>query len=163
MIILELALIIILLVLSYMIIKHLFKKILSGLFILGLCGVISFIYKISYEVTLISIVMIICAIKFIMSELKHMGSDFIKPCRLYSNGLYEKMTALLFSINYIIFICLCSILLLRRNLYITNISDFLIICCVTWIIIWSIGRIRTIIFNCLDNIDPEVEYKDPLY
>lgn len=152
---LEIAIAIIICIFAFMIVKFLFKKILLCLFILGVTLLISFIFKTSYSTILASIIMILCSIKFIFTEIKHLGSDLIKPCKFYSNGLCEKITLFLFTLNYIIFVCICCIILVLRNFYTINIKDLSIAFCFTWILIWLIGKIKNLLFNHLSTIEYE--------
>ncbi|MFR9069963.1 MAG: hypothetical protein ACLVIU_06340, partial [Paraclostridium sp.] len=65
----EIILIIVACIIAFMFIKYLLKKILLALFILGFSGVISFIYKIPYIISMLSISILIYSIKTIFSEI----------------------------------------------------------------------------------------------
>ncbi len=76
-----------------------------------------------------------------------MGENLVKPRRFYLNGGYEKIVALLFSINYVIFMILCYTTLMNKSFYILDIIDLCISFCLTWICIWIVGHVRSIFLN----------------
>jgi hypothetical protein len=154
---LEIILIIVACVFAFMFIKYLLKKILLALFILGFSGVISFIYKIPYSISVLSISILIYSIKSISLEVKHMSGNLIKSRRLYLNGWHEKMVNLLFSVNYIVFMGICYMMLMRVSFSIIDTMELVIAFCLTWICIWIVGHSRFVLFKCIDSNELEIQ------
>lgn len=153
---LEIILIIIACIIAFMFIKYLLKKILLALFILGFSGVISFIYKIPYSISVLSISILIYSIKTIFSEIKHIGGNLIKSSKLYLNGWHEKIVDLLFSFNYIVFIGICYILLIRIGFSMISAMDLVIAFFFTWICIWLVGHSKNTLFKCINKEEFEI-------
>lgn len=147
---LELFLFLILTVATFVFIKYLFKKFLFFIFIVIFSGIFALIYKVPYSVSTFSICILLYSIKCIFSEIIYMGGTIIKPCKFYLNGFYEKIVTLLFSLNYIIFMTICYMLLISKSFYILEILDLVIPFCLTWLCIWCIGYIRNIFLNYIN-------------
>ncbi len=153
---LEIILIIIACIIAFIFIKYLLKKILLALFILGFSGIISFIYKIPYSISVLSISILIYSIKTIFSEIKHLGRNLIKSRRLYLYGWHEKMVDLLFSVNYIVFMGICYMILMRICFSMVNIMNLGIAFCLTLVCIWAVGHSRSTLFRCINKKEFEV-------
>lgn len=146
----EIILIIVACVLAFIFVKFLLKKLLLGLFILGFAGVISFVYKVPYSISVLSIAILIYSTLSIFSEIKHMGSNIIRPRKVYLNGWSEKMVDLLFSVNYIVFMSICYILLMRASFYTIDTMQLCITFFLTWSFIWIVGRSRKVLFKYIN-------------
>ena len=152
----ELILLLIATIVTFIVVKYLFKKLLFCILIVIFAGIFSLIYKISYSVSIFSICILLYSIKCIFSEVIYMGGAIIKPCRFYLHGAYEKLVALLFSLNYIFFMIICYILLMSKSFYILEVMDLLISFCLTWICIWFVGYIRNIFLNYISTSQCEI-------
>lgn len=146
----EIIIAIIAIILIFIVVKYLFKKLLFCLFILGFAGVVSFIYKIPYSICIFSLVILIYSINCILSELKYMGSNLIRPCKLYLNGWYEKIVAILFSINYIVFMIICYMTLMHKGIFMIDAMELGVAFCLTWICIWAVGSSRKLLFTYIN-------------
>lgn len=151
----EIILIIVACVLAFIFVKFLLKKLLLGLFILGFAGVISFVYKVPYSISVLSIAILIYSTLSIFSEIKHMGSNIIRPRKVYLNGWSEKMVDLLFSVNYIVFMSICYILLMRASFYTIDTMQLSITFFLTWSFIWIVGRSRKVLFKYINTRECE--------
>lgn len=140
---------IVLFVIAFMIIKYILKKVLFGLFIMLLSGVISFVYKTPYSISLLSILIILYGSMSIYSELKYMSNSLLKSRKTFSNGGYEKICALLFSINYISFMFISYMLFISKGFYMLDIIEFIVTFIFTWVCVWFIGKFRYVLFSYL--------------
>ncbi|MEG2787198.1 MAG: hypothetical protein RR942_05190 [Romboutsia sp.] len=153
----EIVFIIVACVLTFIFIKFLLKKLLTGLFILSFAGIISFVYKVNYSISVLLITMLIFSANSIFSEVKRMGSNIIKSHNLYLNGGSEKMVNLLFSINYIVFMSICYIVLVRMSFNMIDTIELGIAFCLTWSFIWMVGYSRKILFKCISTREYKVQ------
>lgn len=132
-----------------MFIKYLLKKIFFMALGLGIAGIISFLYKVPYIISLCSIMILIYSINSIFSEIKYMVCSLVKPCRFYRNGFYEKIVTLLFSMNYIIFMSICYIALMSMSFSMIDIVEIATAFSFIWICVWLVMHTRTILFKVI--------------
>lgn len=138
----ELILVIFAIIFIFIFIKYLLKKFLLLLLFFLVSAFIAFVYKIPYSISISSILIFIYSIKCIVSEFKYFGGNLVKPCKFYLNGAYEKLVSLLFSLNYIVFMFICYVLLMSKSFYIIEFFDLIILFCLTWLCIWFVGNSR---------------------
>ena len=149
----ELALLLIAIIITFFIVRYLFKKLLFCIFILICAGTYTIIYKIPYSISTFSICILIYSIKYLFSELINIGGIIIKPGRFYLNGYYEKLVCLLFSLNYVLFVAISYMLLISKSFYIIDIMDLVISFCLTWVCIWFIGYIKDVFLKYINTIE----------
>lgn len=137
------------LILVFMFIKFILNKIFYLTLLLGFTFIINFTYKIPYTICLCSIGIIIYALYSIYSEIKYMGKSFIKPCRLYYHGFYEKIVTLLFSMNYIVFMIIIYSILISRSFFMFDIVEICITFALTWVFIEVVLNSRNIVFKLI--------------
>lgn len=140
----------------FIVITYIVKKIFTFISVVLLSAILTLIYKIPYSISIFSVSILLYSIRCIFSELRYMGKSIIKPCRSYLNGAYEKLVNLLFSINYIIFMTICYVLLMSKILYMLNITDLGMSFALTWICIWFVTRTRNIFLSYVSRFEYEV-------
>lgn len=139
-----------------MFIKYLFKKVLLCLFILACSGGISFIYKIPYSISIFSISILIYSFYSIFSEIKNVGCKLFKSRKLYLDGWSEKLVDLLFSVNYIVFMITCYMLLMRMSFSMIDIFELGIAFFITWICLWLVGHSKGFILKFIKPKECEI-------
>jgi hypothetical protein len=139
-----------------MFIKYLFKKVLLCLFILACSGGISFIYKIPYSISIFSISILIYSLYSIFYEIKNVGCKLFKSRKLYLDGWSEKLVDLLFSVNYIVFMITCYMLLMRMSFSMIDIFELGIAFFITWICLWLVGHSKGFILKFIKPKECEI-------
>lgn len=139
-----------------MFIKYLLKKVLLCLFILACSGGISFIYKIPYSISIFSISILIYSLYSIFSEIKNVGCKLSKSRKLYLDGWSEKLVDLLFSVNYIVFMITCYMLLMRMSFSMIDIFELGIAFFITWICLWLVGHSKGFILKFIKPKECEI-------
>ena len=151
--ILEILVCIIGILLAFIFLKFIFKKLFLIVSLLGFAGIISFIYKVPYIISIASMLIFIYSVNTIFSEIKYMAKSFIKPCRFYEYGFYEKIVNLLFSLNYIVFMSICYLSLMNTSLSMIDIAELGIAFCITWIFVWIVLNTRSMLFNYINALE----------
>ncbi|SCI13735.1 Uncharacterised protein [uncultured Clostridium sp.] len=146
----EMIIAIICVILLFIIIKYLLKKLVFALILVGVTGIISYIYKVPYIISLCSILILLYSIYSIFSEVKFFGYNIIRPCRLYINGFYEKIVTLLFSLNYIVFMSICYITLMSISFSMIDIVELATAFIFTWIFVWLVLHTRSLLFSIIE-------------
>lgn len=139
-----------------MFIKYLLKKVLLCLFILACSGGISFVYKIPYSISIFSISILIYSLYSIFSEIKNVGCKLFKSRKLYLDGWSEKLVDLLFSVNYIVFMITCYMLLMRMSFSMIDIFELGIAFFITWICLWLVGHSKGFILKFIKPKECEI-------
>lgn len=152
----ELILPLIAIIVIFIFVKYLLKKFLIFISVIIFSGVLTLIYKIPYSISIFSVSILLYSIHCIFLEFKYMGKSIIKPCRFYLNGAYEKLVSLLFSINYIVFMTICYILLMNKSFYMLDAIDLGISFSLTWICIWCVTRTRNIFLSYINTAKYEI-------
>ena len=136
--------------------RSLFKALLKTYISYGFTGIILNNILSWFWISVLSISILIYSIKTIFSEIKHLGRNLIKSRRLYLYGWHEKMVDLLFSVNYIVFMGICYMILMRICFSMVNIMNLGIAFCLTLVCIWAVGHSRSKLFRCINKKEFEV-------